>query len=69
MIDGDGKHLTDAQWLRLLELVPDDKPIKLRMPPEAGRDALLVRRREVTEAETTYRIHPDGSYDWSRPGG
>jgi hypothetical protein len=58
MIRGEAKHLTDAQWLALMQIVSDEKEIDLTMPMNEGDSAMLKRDG------IRYDIRPDGSYEW-----
>ena len=55
MIRGDGKNLTDQQWLTLMGIVSDNQPIELTMPSESGESAVLVREGRC------WWVHPDGT--------
>lgn len=55
-------NLTDAQWLRLMELAPVYSEILLRMPNEIGDDAFLAFEN------CQYYIHKDGTYEYNTAG-
>lgn len=51
------KYLTDAQWLRLMQIVNDGSPMTLSLPNEEGRSATLLYKGMA------YNIYWDGSFD------
>lgn len=55
-----GKYITDAQWLRLFELVPVVHEMKLTLPVAEGCDCDLL----IPVTGKQYFIHEDGSYNW-----
>lgn len=52
------KYLTDAQWLRLMEIVRDNSPMQLHMPKGENCPVDLMFK------ETNYVINSDGSYSY-----
>jgi hypothetical protein len=56
MIEGDGKFLTDEQWIKLMFIIADDKPIHLVMPTEINASAVLYRDG------IRYEIYPSGTF-------
>lgn len=54
------RYLTDAQWLRLMEIVSGNKEMQLHMP--TGENCPI----DLTYDNTHYIITADGSYNWTK---